>query len=205
MGRFGPDPHAFFEAVYRAEAPWDIGKAQPAMAALVADYPPIGPILDVGCGSGDLAIHLARLGYEVVGIDFVEAAIAEANKRRAALPPETARVLSFRVADAFQLSRLGKRFGWVVDTGFLHLLDPVDTDRYVHELASALISGGRLYLLEFAVELPADNVPRAVTEDEVRSRFQSGNGWRLLEVRSAEFLSTVAPPVPAIAACVERI
>lgn len=205
MGRFGPDPQAFFEAVYRAEVPWDIGDAQPAMAALVADYPPVGPILDVGCGSGDLAIHLVRLGYEVVGVDFVEAAIAEANKRRAALPPETARLLSFRVADALQLSVLGKQFGSVVDSGFMHLLGPVDTDRYVHELEHTLISGGRLYLLEFAVEFPADNVPRAVTEEEVRLRFQPDHGWRVLEIRSAEFLSTVAPPVPAIAACVERI
>ena len=32
-------------------------------------------MLDVGCGSGDLAIALARDGHAVLGVDFVDAAI----------------------------------------------------------------------------------------------------------------------------------
>ena len=35
MSRFGPDPLAFFEAVYEDPAPWDIGAPQPAMVALL--------------------------------------------------------------------------------------------------------------------------------------------------------------------------
>jgi len=45
------------------------------MATLVKQFPPRGPVLDVGCASGDLAIHLARLGHEVLGVDFVQDAI----------------------------------------------------------------------------------------------------------------------------------
>jgi 2-polyprenyl-3-methyl-5-hydroxy-6-metoxy-1,4-benzoquinol methylase len=52
------------------------------MAALLADYPPEGPVLDVGCGSGDLAIHLAQRGIETFGIDFTEAAISQANAKK---------------------------------------------------------------------------------------------------------------------------
>ncbi len=48
MSRFGPDPLAFFEAIYQEPAPWDIGGPQPAMVALLAEYPPEGPVLDVG-------------------------------------------------------------------------------------------------------------------------------------------------------------
>jgi ribosomal protein L11 methylase PrmA len=44
--------------VYQNIAPWDIGAPQPAMAALIEKYPPANPILDLGCGSGDLAIYL---------------------------------------------------------------------------------------------------------------------------------------------------
>ena len=47
MSRFGSDPRAFCEAVYREPAPWDIGDPQPAMAARLAEYPPEGPVLDV--------------------------------------------------------------------------------------------------------------------------------------------------------------
>jgi hypothetical protein len=33
MSRFGADPLAFFNAVYRELPPWEIGGPQPAMAA----------------------------------------------------------------------------------------------------------------------------------------------------------------------------
>lgn len=39
-------------------------------------------ILDVGCGTGDHVIDLAKRGFEVVGIDRSRAMIEEANKRR---------------------------------------------------------------------------------------------------------------------------
>ena len=48
MSRFGSDPLAFFQAVYREPAPWDIGAPQPAMVALLTEHPPEGPVLDEG-------------------------------------------------------------------------------------------------------------------------------------------------------------
>lgn len=206
MGRFGVDPLAFFEAVYAEPAPWDIGEVQPAMAVLLADFPPAGPVLDVGCGSGDLAIHLARSGLPVLGVDFVGEAIDRALAKRDALPPEVAERLHFRVADALRPSRLGPTFGAVVDSGFFHLFTPEECDSYVEDLARALRPGGRLYLHEFAVEFPIPNVPRAVPEAEVRERFVPERGWRIVSVRSGGFLSRVAPtPTPATLACVERV
>lgn len=203
MSRFGLDPRAFFEAVYRGGAPWEIGGVQPAMAALIGRFPPRGPALDLGCGSGDLAIHLARLGCQVVGVDFVERAIEQANAKRSALAGELAERLRFAVADASRPSSLG-RFRAVFDSGFLHLLDPEASDRFAEHLGRTVETGGRLYLHEFAVEFPVESVPRAVTEREVRERFSTSAGWRLLHVGPAEFHNTVAAPTPAIVACVER-
>ncbi len=203
MSRFGSDPHAFFNSVYQGSAPWDIGGVQPAMGTMIEQFPPLDPALDLGCASGDLAIHLARLGHEVVGVDFVESAIEQAQAKRSALPDEVAQRLTFRVADATRPSALG-RFGSVFDSGFLHLLDDAETDRLVEDLAVALVPGGRLYLHEFAVEFPIENVPRAITEDELRARFTQVAGWRILHVASVEFLNTVAAPTVAIAACIER-
>lgn len=205
MSRFGSDPHAFFDSVYQESAPWDIGGAQPAMASLLVDYPPNDPILDVGCGSGDLAIHLAQSGHEVTGIDFIEAAISQSDEKRADLPAGVARLLRFQVADAMRPSLLGKRFGSVVDSGFLHLLDQDESDYFLGDLATVLVPGGRYYLHEFSVDLPIKNVPRQVTESELRSRFSEEKGWRILDIRPAEFHSRVAPPVAAIVACVERL
>ena len=203
MSRFGSDPLAFFDAVYRETPPWDVGGAQPALWALLDEYPPIDPILDVGCGSGDLAIALAHQGLRVLGIDFVDAAITQARQKADRLPPEVARLLEFQVADALQPALLQRKFGSVVDSGFFHLFEPDERDRFLDELGPTLLPGGRYYLLAFAVEFPPPS-PRPVTEDELRARFTPAKGWRIQALRSAEFLSRIAP-VPALCACVERL
>ena len=205
MNRFGSDPRAFFDAVYRDTPPWEVGGPQPAMSALLADYPPVDPILDVGCGSGDLAIYLAQLGHPVTGIDFVEAAIAQAREKARALPAETARRLDFQVADALHPSLLRQTFGSVLDCGFFHLFDPDQGDRFIDDLGQTLLPSGRYYLLAFDVEFSIPNLPRQISAGELRARFTSERGWRIREVRPAEFLSRVAPPVPATAACIERL
>lgn len=205
MGRFGEDPLAFFGMVYGDTAPWEVGDAQPAMAKLLEDFPPSGTVLDLGSATGDLAIHLARLGHRVVGIEFVESAVARALEKVSALAPEVADLLSFEVADATRPSALGIEFGAVVDSGFLHLLDPDETDRFIEDLGQAMRSGGRYYLHEFAIEFPIANVPRAITRDEIHARFNVESGWRVLDVRDAEFLNRVAQPTAAIAACIERL
>jgi ubiquinone/menaquinone biosynthesis C-methylase UbiE len=205
VSRFGSDPRPFFDAVYHETPPWDVGGPQPAMAALLADYPPANPILDVGCGSGDLAIHLAQLGHEVLGLDFVDSAMAGAQEKVCTLHPEVARLMEFRLANALQPSLLERQFGAIVDSGFFHLFDPSQCDRFIDDLVLTFLPGGRYYLLAFAVEFPIPNVPRQVSAEELRTRFTAEKGWRILEIRAAQFLSRVAPPVPAICACMERL
>ena len=202
MTRFGPDPQRFFASVYEDVPPWDVGGAQPAMADLLSALPPTGPVLDLGCGSGDLAIFLARAGLEVVGIDFVQAAIDHARRKASAPGAGISGGIELLVADALRPSLLGRTFGAVVDSGFFHLFTPEQCDRLVDEVGSVLLPGGRYYLHEFATEFPVPNTPRQVTAEELRARFTVASGWRILELRSAEFQSRIAP-VPAVAACVE--
>jgi len=204
MSRFGDDPRAFFDFVYQDTPPWDIGGAQPAMSVLLTEFPPQDPVLDVGCGSGDLAIHLAQMGHKVTGIDFVDAAIAHAQQKAQSLSADVARLLDFQVADALKPSLLNRQFGSIVDSGFYHLFDPDQCDRYIDELALTLVPGGRYYLHAFDIEFSMPNLPRKISMDEVRERFTTERGWNILQLRSTEFLSRVAPPVPATIACIER-
>jgi len=44
------------------------------------------PILELGAGTGRLAIHLARRGHRVIGLDYDEALIAAQAERAAGLP-----------------------------------------------------------------------------------------------------------------------
>lgn len=201
MSRFTP---GFFDSVYLDTAPWDIGAAQPALLELVDAHPPADPVLDVGCGTGDTVIALAGRGLHVLGIDIVPAAIEQARERAAALPAGAAGRAEFQVDDALRPSRLGRRFGAVVDSGFFHLFDQETRDAFARELAETLAPGGRFYLLAFATEFPVPNTPLRVTDDELRARFSAESGWRILTLRPATFESRIAP-VPAVAACIERV
>ena len=90
-----------------------------------------------------------------------------------------------------------------MDSGFLHLFDDDDRDRFAEELARTLAAGGRYYLLAFATDFDLPNTPRRVGEEELRRRFSAQKGWAVLALRPASFESRMAP-VPAIAACIER-
>jgi len=165
----------------------------------------VDPILDLGCGTGDLAIALAERGHRVLGVDFSPPAIDTARARAAAaLPPERLAQLEFRVGDALRPGAWTGRFRSAVDCGFLHLFDPETRTAFLRDLAAAMPGGGRLHLLAFAVTFPVPDVPRAVTAEEARERFAPARGWRLETVRPAHFRTVGFEPVPALAVCATR-
>jgi SAM-dependent methyltransferase len=58
-----------------------------------------GPVLDVGCGTGRIAVALAEAGVEVVGLDLSAPMLRIAERKRAGLPADVARRLTFVRAD----------------------------------------------------------------------------------------------------------
>ncbi len=196
-----------FNSAYGSTTPpWDIGQPQPALLALLDEFPASGPALDVGCGTGQHVFALAQRGLPVLGVDQAETAIARAKAQADSLPDEVKHLIEFQVGDALHPTALQKQFMTVVDSGFLHLFGPEERDQFVQELAGTIPNGGRYYLLGFGFDSPMPNAPRKVTESEIRERFAPERGWRILALRQAQFQLHRAPgAVPAIAACVERI
>jgi ubiquinone/menaquinone biosynthesis C-methylase UbiE len=195
----------FFENLYPANAPWDIGRPQPELVKLFTQFPPAGPVLEVGCGAGDLAIYLAASGLSVKAIDFAVGAIEIGKTKARSLDPRVADRLEFMVADAFDLSKVGGHFASIMDSGFFHLFDSGARDRFVHEVKKVLKHKGRYYLLGFAIDSPIPNAPKQITETEIRSRFSKEGGWHILAVHSSEFVTrSHRGNIPAVIACIER-
>ena len=66
---------------------------------IMADELITGPILELGCGTGRVAIPLVRAGYRVTGVDISKKMLARARRHRRALAPEDALRLRFSLQD----------------------------------------------------------------------------------------------------------
>lgn len=82
-----------------------------------------GPLLDLACGTGTMAVHLAKLGYQITGVDIVPEMIAWARQKAA----KQAISIEWVVADA-RAFQLHKQFPFIYMLGnaFQHFLTRAD-------------------------------------------------------------------------------
>jgi SAM-dependent methyltransferase len=108
---------AVWNRMYRREPSWELGRADPELIAALDTREVPGPrrALDVGCGTGDNAIELARRGFEVTAIDIAERPLERARAKAAAAGV----AVDFRVADVTALDGFDASFGLIVDRGLL--------------------------------------------------------------------------------------
>jgi SAM-dependent methyltransferase len=166
-----------FDVFYRLGfTPWDGHALSPTLRKLIEgpDALPAGMALDVGCGTGDSSIYLARHGWRVVGVDFAAKALGKARAKAAAerVP------LDFVRADATQLSSAVARddFDLILDSGCLHGMSDDARDRYVQELSA--VAGRQTRLLIFAFTPGGQFGVRGIDQAEIERRFLSH--WELL-------------------------
>jgi cyclopropane fatty-acyl-phospholipid synthase-like methyltransferase len=116
-------------------------------------------VLDVGCGTGTPACHLATLGATVTGISTSEVGVAAATERARGLGVSGA--VSFLVRDGMDNGFGDESFDrvWVLESS--HLMR--ERDRLLAECARVLRPGGRLALCDVMLQ-------RAMPFEEVRER-----------------------------------
>jgi 2-polyprenyl-3-methyl-5-hydroxy-6-metoxy-1,4-benzoquinol methylase len=116
-----------FDPAYRGEAsefsggrpPWSLGEPQPEIAALIDQGKIQGDVLDAGCGEAALALHMAALGHNTVGLDAAPTAIKLAKAEAARQGLTNA---SFEVADISAFTGYDGRFNTIVDSTLLPVL-----------------------------------------------------------------------------------
>lgn len=100
-----------------------------------------GTVLEIGCGTGQLARRLARAFDRVVAIDLSEGMIAEARRRTGMHVP-----IEYACADLFEWLRThGGGYDCIVSVGTLH---HVDLRAALREAARSLAPGGRLLMMD---------------------------------------------------------
>lgn len=181
--------------------PWDIGRPQPAFAALAAGGAITGRVLDIGCGTGEHTLMAAALGLEATGIDLSATAlrIAADKARRRNLTATFAR------HDALRVAQLQEAFNTVLDSLVLHAFDPAQRTSYLDGVRCVLPPGGRLFVLCYSDRQPADRpVPHHLSRPQIEGCF--AEGWTVDRLEATMCASNRYPAGVAayLAACTRR-
>lgn len=128
-----------------------------------------GGVLELGCGTGRVAIPLAAAGYRVVGVDLSEGMLQHARQRAASLPEGRRQLVSFRQGNMTDLD-LSQRFALITSPfrAFQHLLTPQDQLRALAVMRRHLEDDGLLSLHLFDPRLDL------LTEDAARHAGHAG-------------------------------
>ena len=189
-----------FEEAYKGTPPWDIGRAQPAFESVADAGLVIGPVLDAGCGTGENALLFAARGFEVIGVDAVDAAVAAARAKAEARGLQA----EFIVHDALALGALGRRFRTVVDSGLFHTFDDDERPEYVTSLAAVTALHAKVFILCFSEHELGDAGPRRVTQAELRKSFDVPP-FHVLDIEAAEMGTNLGGGRKAWLASIERV
>jgi SAM-dependent methyltransferase len=109
-------------------------------------------VLDLCCGIGRHSLELARLGYEVVGVDLTEEYLAKARKDAGA----EGLSIEFVRDDMREFCR-PESFDAVINmlTAFGYFKDPADNKRVLENIYSSLRKGGKLLMDIMGKEIAA--------------------------------------------------
>jgi SAM-dependent methyltransferase len=149
-----------------------------------------GPVLEIACGTGRVSIPIARLGFDVTGVDIVPGMLALARSKSAGLPARW-------VEGDARTFALGEHFRLIFVTGnaFQAFLTRADQEALLERVRTHLHDEG-LFAFETrnprwagsgnnrSVPAPGDSVPQQIRDPGTATR---GRGlFAYLETRDME-------------------
>jgi SAM-dependent methyltransferase len=130
-------------------------------------------ILELGCGTGAHAEHLARMGYTVHGVDMSKEMLIRAEERKAGLPADVASRLSFSLGDVRSV-RTEKTYDVVISLFHVMSYQTSNNDlAAAFETAATHLSIDGLFLFDFwyspavLIQKPDVRVKR-LEDDEIK-------------------------------------
>lgn len=135
-----------------------------------------GRALDVGCGTGRHTLELAERGWEAVGIDNVQRALAKARSR-----PGTASA-TFVEGDVTQLAdHVQGPFSFFLDIGCFHGLTAEQRTALGSGITKIAADDASLLMMAFG-KSKGPILPGGVSRGEIEDAFPS---WRIAHVEPA--------------------
>lgn len=176
------------------EIPWNI-ETPPEILVDLVESGRVKPCkaLDLGCGTGNYAIYLARRGFEVTGVDISSRAV-EIAKNRAAQDGVSC---EFIAADVLgDMEDVRSTFDFAYDWELLHHIFPKNREKYVRNVERLLNQGGRYLSVCFSGEnsqfggagkyrkTPIGTVLYFSSEEELRDLF--GDSFEIEEMKTLD-------------------
>jgi SAM-dependent methyltransferase len=182
-------------------APWERRDVADSWRAILdGPHPPApGRALDLGCGSGSDAVYLAKRGWRVTAVDFVDGALARAQVRAA---DEGVEVHWVR-GDVARLAQLGLEPGYTLlyDFGCIQGLPDSARAGAVLGLTELAAPGATLLVLAFKAKRRI-LLPRGMDKEHVIALF--GERWELEHSQSL-VTEDMPPPVRRAAPTIYRL
>ncbi|WP_031064218.1 methyltransferase, FxLD system [Streptomyces sp. NRRL F-5527] len=168
-----------------------LGDEEKSLLVEHAPAPEGGRALDIGCGTGEMSVYLASLGYTVDGADFAEGALERARAEHAGV--EGVRWLSLDV-ERDDLAALAED-GYDLIALRLCIAFIRDRARVLRALAARLREGGVLVIITPIVEnTPEERRHIALDENELTALT---DGFEDVEQFDAEGLAVLVLRGPA--------
>jgi SAM-dependent methyltransferase len=176
-------------------APWDNTPGTQLLDRVLADGAAAAGrrALDVGCGHGRDAIHLAKKGWVVTAVDLEARAISTARRRAA----EQRVDVRWMVGDVAEVGKLALPPGYslIYDLGCLHGL-PDEAARRAADGITSLAADDATLLVVAGTRARRMLLPRGMNREHVEALFTPG--WRLVGAHDMLELSgdrKVPPPI----------
>jgi len=183
------------------EIPWNIETPPKALVELVESRK-VKPCktIDLGCGTGNYAIYLAGIGFEVTGIDISPTAIkiAKENAKKKGVK------CNFLVTDVLgNLDEVKETFDFAYDWELLHHIFPEQRKKYVENVYRILNPKGKYLSVCFSEKDPEfggsgkyrqtqlDTILYFSSEDELRDLFEPY--FNIKELKTIEIRGKSAP------------
>ena len=128
-----------------------------------------GPVLDLACGTGRLALKIAEMGYEVVGVDHSEGMLKHFQDALGKEPVRVQKRISL-VKQPMARFNLNQKFKSVIcSDAFFHNLTVADEISCLQHIADHLMPKGRLFF----------NLPNPNCDFILKSEESTGDEFEL--------------------------